>query len=475
MKNFILFFFPFILFSQNKSNIWSLEDCIQYAFKNNITLKSNELDFEITKINQKDAFAAFLPSVNATSSHSWNIGLNQNITTGLLENQTTQFTSIGASVGIDIFNGLQNQNRHRRAILQSIGATLQIQKIQEDIALNIANAYLQILFNKENLKTLQNQLNNDKIQINRTKTLYEVGQIPRGDLFDIEATIANGEQKVLLAQNNLFLSKMSLAQILQLDNFLDFDISDDVLWNENNNPILLLSAQEIITKSKENRIDLKIAKNNIDIAKKDIDIAKGAYYPRLQGFYSFNTRASNSSRIVDLQLDAQNPFATTGLFVQGTNQQVLQPNFNRIAGNPISIWEQFDQFKGSNFGIQLNIPIFNGFVTRNNVNKAKINYEKIKFQEITQIQNLERNIYTAYNDLKNAYQLFQASKSNLKAREESFNYAKERYNVGLINSFEYNQQQTLLVNAQSDVLRNKYDFIFKTKILEFYYGIQLYK
>jgi outer membrane protein len=474
MTKYILFLIPVFIFSQTNSNVWTLEDCIKYAFKNNITIQNIELDLEVAKLNKKDAFGAFLPSVNANSSHSWNIGLNQNITTGLLENQTTQFTSVGANVGVDIYNGLQNLNRHRRAILQSIGATLQIQKAQEDIALNIANAYLQILFNKENLKVVQNQLENDKFQIKRTKTLYEVGQIPRGDLFDIEATIATGEQRVIAAQNSLFLSKMSLAQLLQLEKFQDFDISNDVLVQENSS-ILLLSAEEIITKSKENRIELKIAKNSLDVAKKDIVIAKGALQPRLQGFYGFNTRASYSPRIIGTELNTQNPFSNTGLFVQGTNQQVLQPNFNRIVGNPLSVWEQFDQFKGSNFGIQLTIPIFSGFSVRNNVQRAKVNYDKAKLQEFSQVQNLERNIYTAYNDLQNASKLYESSKINLKARQESFDYAKERYNIGLINSFDYNQQQTLLVNAQSDVLRNKYDFIFKTKILEFYYGIQLYK
>lgn len=474
MTKYIFIFFSFFLFSQNKNNIWSLEDCIKHAFINNITIKNNELDLELAKINKKDAFGAFLPSINANSSHSWNVGLNQNITTGLLENQTTQFTSVGANIGIDIYNGLQNQNRHRRAILQSIGASLQIQKAQEDIALNIANAYLQILFNKENLKVVQNQLDNDKVQIKRTKTLYDVGQIPRGDLFDIEATIANGEQRVIAAQNTLFLSKMSLAQLLQLESFSDFDISNEVLVHENSS-ILLLSADEIIKKSKENRVELKIAKNSLDLSKKDIDIAKGAYQPRLQGFYSFSTRASYSPRIIGAELDSQNPFSPSGLFVQGTNQQVLQPNFNRIVGNPLSVWDQFDQFKGSNFGLQLSIPVFNGQSVRNNVQRAKINYQKSKLQELSQVQNLERSIYTAYNDLQSASKLYEASKVNLKARQESFDYAKERYNIGLINSFEYNQQQTLLVNAQSDVLRNKYDFIFKTKILEFYYGIQLYK
>jgi outer membrane protein len=474
MKKIFFLLFTFSLFSQPKNNVWSLEDCINYALKNNISIQNSQLDSELANINKKDAFGSFLPSVNANSSHSWNIGLNQNITTGLLENQTTQFTSVGLNVSVDIFNGLQNQNKHRKAMLQVLGNSLQIKKMQEDIALNIANAFLQILFNKENIKIAETQLKNNQIQIQRTKVLFEVGQIPKGDLYDIEATIASDEQRLIVAKNNLFLSKMSLAQLLQLNSYLDFDISETIFIPETSS-VSLLSAQDILDKAKETRIDLKISANNLVIAKKDIDIAKGAFYPRLQGFYSFSTRASYSPRVIGAEIDVQNPFVETGAFVQGTNQLVLQPNFNRIVGNPLSVLEQFDQFKGSNFGIQLSVPILNGFSIKNNVQRAKVNYKRTKNQDILANQDLERNIFTAYNDLQNASKLFESSKINLKAREEAFNYAKERYNIGLINSFDFNQQQTLLINAQSDVLKNKYDFIFKTKILEFYYGIQLYK
>lgn len=473
MLKYLFILFSFYLHSQSNSIIWSLEDCINYALKNNISIQNSYLDVDLALLNKKDAFGAFLPSINANSSHSWNVGLNQNITTGLLENQTTQFTSLGLNMGVELFNGLQNQNRHRKAILQSIGSSLQIKKLQEDVALNIANAYLQILFNKENVKLAESQLSNNKNQIKRTKVLYEVGQIPKGDLFDIEATIANDEQKLIVAQNNLLISKMSLAQILQLESFENFDIQETNIIPESSQ-VFLLSVKDIINKSKENRIDLKISQNNLSIAKKDIDLAKGSLYPRLQAFYSFSTRAGYSDRIIGRKLDVNNPFIPTGLFVQGTNQAVLQPNTTLELGNPLSVLDQFDQFKGSNFGIQLSVPIFNGLSVRNNIARAKINLEKVINQDKLVIQDLERSIYIAYNDLKNATKLYESSKINLKAREEAFNYARERYNVGLINSFDFNQQQALLLNAQSDVLRNKYDFIFKTKILEFYYGIQLY-
>jgi outer membrane protein len=143
--------------TQAQTKKWTLEECVRYAIANNISVKQTELDAKNTVLDKKEARGNFLPTLNTNASHSWNIGLNQDITTGLLRNQTTQFTSAGASLGIDIYKGLQNQNTLRKANLSSIAAQYQVMKMKEDIALNVANAFLQVLFNKENLKVQQNQ------------------------------------------------------------------------------------------------------------------------------------------------------------------------------------------------------------------------------------------------------------------------------------------------------------------------------
>ena len=167
----------------------NLEECVDYAIKNNISIKQSELDTQTTAIAKKDAIGNFLPNVNASSSHSWNIGLNQNITTGLLENQTIQFTSASLNSSIDIYNGLQNQNRLRRAKLAQTASLYQLSKMQDDISLNIANSYLNILFNKENLKVQQNQLANDEKQLIRSQEMVDAGMVPRGDLLDMKSSV----------------------------------------------------------------------------------------------------------------------------------------------------------------------------------------------------------------------------------------------------------------------------------------------
>jgi outer membrane protein len=450
---------------------WSLKECIEYAVTNNISIKSSELDLKNAVINKKDAFGAFLPNVNANASHSWNIGLNQNITTGLLQNQTTQFTAAGFNVGIDIYNGLRNQLQLRRSNLALITSQYQLTKMQEDIALNVANAYLQILFNKENLKVQQQQKTFNLSQLERTTQLVNAGVVPKGDLLDIKASAASDSQRVILAQNALLISKLSLAQLLRLDDFKSFDIDENQI-PALNQEILFQSSESIIQKAKETRIELKIADSNLELAEKDVAIAMAAYQPTLSGFYSFNTRAAYSDRFVGLVPDVNNPTSPIG-FVDGTNQLVLQPNFTPVLGSPLPLLDQFSNNKGQNFGIQLSVPIFNGFAVRNNVERSKVVLERAKLNKSQQELDVERNVFTAYADANAAKESYEAAEITLEARKLSFDYAKDRYEVGIMNVFDFNQAQTLLVNAKSEVLRTKYDYLFRTKIVEFYFGLPL--
>jgi outer membrane protein len=436
--------------SQAQSKKWTLEECVNYAIKNNISIKQSELDAKSAAIDKSSAIGGFLPSFNINGSHSGNIGLNQNITTGLLENQTTQFTAAGINSNVDVYNGMQNQNRLRRANLALLASSYQLSKMQDDVSLNIANSFLQILFNKENLKVQKEQLSNNEKQLQRSQELVNAGVVPRGDLLDIKATVASNYQSIVIAQNALLISKLSLAQLLQLENFQDFDIVD-ANYPVTESPTLLQTPATIYAKAKEERVELKIAKTNLEIAERDVKIAKGAYQPSIQGFYSFSTRAAYSDRLV---------FDAAG-----------NPSFQP----PFSVLKQFDLNKGHSFGFQMNIPVLNGFATKNNVARSKIALDRSKIAFSQQELDLERNIYTAFTDAKGAMKAYESAIITLEARQEAFNYAKEKFAVGMLNAFDLNQSQSLFVNAQSEVVRTKYDYIFRVKVIEFYFGIPIIK
>ncbi|MFZ4671669.1 MAG: TolC family protein [Flavobacterium sp.] len=428
---------------------WTIQECVEYALKNNISIKQSELDVKANAIDKKLALGNFLPSLNADASHSWNIGLNQNITTGLLENQTTQFTSARLSSNIAIYNGLQNQNRLRRAKMSQLASQYQLTKMQDDISLYVTNGYLEILFNKENLKVQQSQLANDEKQLIRSQELVDAGVVPRGDLLDMKATVAADKQKVVVAENSFLISRLSLAQLLALEDFQNFDIAD-VDMEAKPSSVAAQTPEAIVQKANEVRVEIKIAQANLDLTQRDIKIARGGLQPSLTGFYSFSTRASYSDRIVG-----------------------IDTNGNPILTSPLPLFDQFSNNKGHNFGLQLSIPIFNGFTAQGNVDRSKINYEKSKNAFDQAKLDLESNVYKAITDAKGALKTYETSITTLEARQEAFNYAKEKYAVGMLNAFDFNQSQTLYINSQSEVIRAKYDYIFKMKVVELYFGIPI--
>lgn len=449
MKQFItLILLLLATFAEAQEKKWTLKECVDYAIENNISIQQTVLDNQLIDIDKKDALGNFLPSINANASHSWNIGLNINPITNVAATQTFQNTSVGLNVGVDIFKGLQNQNRLRRSNLSKIAGQYQLTKMKDDISLNVANAFLQILFNKENLKVQQEQLLNNKKQKQRTQTLVDAGSVPRGDLMDMTATVATSQQAVVNAENALLISKLSLAQLLQLEDFKSFDVAEaDYTLTESET--MLQSADAIYNKAKEERVELKIARANLEVAQKDIDIAKGALLPSLQGFYSFSSRATNSDRI-----------SSDG-------------NGNFIVRGPDAIFNQFSDNKGNAFGLQLSIPILNGFSVRNNIERSKVAFKRSQIAVSQQELDLKRNVYTAFTDANGALNAYEAAVTTLEARTESYKYAQERFDVGLLNAFDLNQSQTLFANAESEVIRTKYDYIFRVKVVEFYFGIPI--
>jgi outer membrane protein len=234
----------------------------------------------------------------------------------------------------------------------------------------------------------------------------------------------------------LLISKIALCQTLLIENYDTFDISDETIDLPLSN-ISNETQEAILAKAKESVKDVKIALSNVDVAKKDVAISRSSYLPTLTGFVGYNTRWSEST--------------------------------------PFNFADQLSLFDGTAVGLQLNVPILNGFATRGRVQRAKINQERAEIQLKQAELDLERNVYQAYNDVKNAIKSYEAAQKSLEARRQAFNFSKERYEVGLLNAFDFSQATLALENAQSEVLRTKYDYIFRTKILEFYFGIPLLK
>lgn len=423
---------------------WTLQECVEYAVENNLTVEQFELDLENAKIDKSDAVGNMLPSLNGTMSASSNTGFSINPTNNLPTNSTANNVNISATSSITLFDGLRNINQLHRAKMNAIANQYRLDNLKDDIRLNVANAYLQVVSNKEQLKTFRAQYAVTEQDLKRTKELVESGVVPRGDLLEIEATAANQEQQIVNGESNVLISRINLAQLLQITDYENFDIAEEE-FDIPPSDILDNSPKVIFDKAMTFRNDIKFSESNVELAEQDVKIAKGAYLPTLSAFFQYGTRYSDVTQI---------------------------PDGNGVPYTP-SLTDQLWIFDGISYGAQLNIPIFNGWSTRNNVTRSQISLEKAKLQLEQDKLDLENTIQQAYVDVNTFEKAYAAAEKTLEARTLAYEYAKERYDVGLMNAFDFSQAQARVENAQADVIRTKYDYIFRLKILEFYFGIPI--
>ena len=446
----------------------TLQECVELALEKNITIKQSELDIANAELDKSNAFWNFLPNINAQTSHSWNIGLNQNITTGLLENLTTQFSSLGVNMGVDVYNGLQNVKRLHRANLAIIAQQYNLADITDDTALLVANSYLQVMFNREQLGVQESQFAVSLKELERTKILIEAGVLTTRDIFELDATIASQQQSVVQAQNNLRLTKINLAQLLLITDYENFDIAVeafDVPFPQ----ILDETPKAIFEKALSDRNDIKLSLTNLEISKTDVEIAKTSLQPSLSAFYSYSTRISYSDRLTGTGVFNQFPIGT----VAATGQEVVTQVEQRGVIGPSSFVDQLQTNDGHNFGIQLSIPILNGFSAKNNVKRSKVNLMRFENQFEQQKLGLESTVNQAYNDAKGAFNFYKAAQKTVIARNDAYQDATKRFDAGVMNSFEFTQIKQRYEASVSDELRAKFDYVFKLKVLEFYFGLKL--
>ncbi|WP_276389556.1 TolC family protein [Eudoraea chungangensis] len=428
-----------VMFSQKK--LWTLEECVNYALENNISIEQFRLDLEDATIDKSDAIGDFLPNLNGTLNGQSNTGLSFDPTNNQPVN-TTQITSSGSvTSSVNLFNGLRNIHRLNRAKLNAIANQYRLDDLVNDIRLNVAIAYLNILSNKEAYNVAKALYAVTEQDLIRTKELVESGVVAKGDLLDLEATAATREQQIINAENQVLISRIGLAQLLQITDYENFDIANEV-YEVPSTEIMSNSPKVIFDEALSYRWDIKFNETNVEIAKKDLQIAKGAAYPSLDAFINYNTRYSDQF-------------------------------FDPITGDVIPFKDQLWINDGIAFGAQISIPVFNGFSTRNGIKRSKINVKRAELQLEQNKLDLETNINQAYVDVLNTSKAYEAALKTREARSLALDYSKERFDVGIMNSFDYSQAQARVDNAEAEVIRTKFDYIFRIKVLEFYFGLPI--
>ncbi|MFC2136779.1 TolC family protein [Bacteroidota bacterium] len=471
LKKFFLSFLMIIFFIQifSQEASWSLERCVQYALENNIQIKQQELNAEYNNNKLTQSKYGLLPDLNLGASHGYSFGRALDETTyEFTDNETVRSNNVGIRSSVTLFSGFQNINTIKQNEFDLQASLKDVEQIKNNVSLTIASAFLNILFNEELVTISYEQLELTKQQVERTEKLLEAGSVARGRLLEIQAQAASEELRLINAQNQLDISYLTLIQLLELDSVADFQIDFPSNLSIDQQNTELLSIDAVYNQSLTALPQIKSAEFRLKSAEKGLDIAKGMRYPSL----SFNgTYGSVYSSIRSRQ---------TGLGLSDPIDIGNTQSGEIVFGStPIPILEDYPFMDQMNDNISttltfnLSIPVFNKYMVKNNVDNAKIGILNSQLELENQKNILYKDIQQAYANAIAAFKKYQATEKALTAMEESFRYTQEKYEVGLVNTVDYNAAKNQLAQTESDLLQAKYEYIFKTKILDFYRGIPI--
>jgi outer membrane protein len=454
MKKFLFLILSFLLtgtvksFSQQKE--WSLQDCIIHALENNLQVKQQGIQTQYQKNALELAKLRLLPAINGSASHNYSFGRALDQTTyEYTDNEQILSDNFYISSNLTLFNGLQNFNGIKRSRYDLLASQEDLNSTRDNIALTVALYYLQILLNEEIVSATESQVQTTLGQIEKTQKLVEAGSVARGNLLQIEAQAAQEELQLINIRNLLETSILNLTQLLELPspegfNIIVPEIPLDTATSVTGNIGDIYEAAIGI------RPEVKSSEYRLYASEYDLRIAKGGRSPRLSLSNSFSTGYSDIRKKL-LSIDP-----LTG------------PVYGKY-----SFADQINDNINYGIGFSLSIPILNGWQVNTNVSNARLGVENNRYALEGTKKQLYKNIQQAYADANAALKRYAASLKAVVYTEESLRYTEQKFNVGMVTPVDYNAAKTQLLNAQSDMVQAKYEFIFKTKVLDFYRGIPL--
>ncbi len=417
---------------------WSLEQCIEYALDNNIMIKQQELNTQVNENMLMQSRLSRLPTVNANTQQSLSYGRTLDFLTNTYIDRNTYSFSYNASSQLTLFNGFQITNSIRQDNLNLMASLADLEKLKNDISLNIASAYLQILFSMELLNIAESQLDITSQQVDRTRRLVEAGSLPQGNLLEIQAQEAADNLRVVNASNQLTLSYLSLTQMLELQETEDFAIVTPDFED-----ITVLTPRYEVESVYESALQIQpqIESSEYQVAASEtgLDIAKGRRSPRL--FISGSYGSGYQELISDFE---------------GYEAPAFR---NQIRNN-----------QSTNFTMGLAIPIFNAGQVNTAIANARIGVLNAEYNMQRTKNQLFQEIQQAYADVVAAHENFRATEVALESIEESFRHTEQRFEVGMVTTVEFNQSLNQLTTTRSELLRAKYEYIFMSSVLDFYLG-----
>jgi len=441
MKKIFIAIFVIIGLNASAQETWDIKKCIDHAYENNIQLKQKKLDVNYAKNMTLQNKLNLIPSLNAGASHSFKFGRSVSYADNSVVTSNYQTGGVSLESRVTLFNGFKKINTLKKGELDLQSKEQVLEKNKSDIAINVANIYLQVLFNIEMLKISKEQLAISKEQLRKTNLLVKAGKLAEVELLKQKSLVSQDELSLVESQNNLDISYINLFQVMDVkeENAFNVEIPSNLVVDANHS---LQTSSSLYNKALELRPE--IAKADIEIKKseKDVSITRAQLIPTL------SASASVSSGYAD---------------------NILNPSTKEKIG----IMTQLDDNISKSVGLSLNIPIFNGFQANTSLRNSKLQLENAKLEKENTKNLLRKEIQQMYASAKASMKKYYSAKVASEYSKESFDYSQKKYNAGLIDLVSYKEMKKEYVNSMSKLMQSKYDYVFKTKILDYYVGLPI--
>lgn len=464
MKTFSICLFLLLTTLSHSQSKWDLQDCITYALNHNISLKQSALNNEINKNNSTQSKVAVLPSVNAGLNHVYNFGQTIDRYTNTFADSRVLSQNLYLNASVVLWSGLSQYNNIKANEYAYLSGVERLKQLENDISLNVANAYIGVIFSEEVMKISQSQYSVTLEQLERTTKLVNAGSLAKSVEYDIKAQLANEQVNVISAENNYQISMLTLVQIMNLDSVTNFSIARPELSIQEGQ-LLENNVQYIYENSLKTQPSIKSNEYSILSAERSLKASKGRLSPTLSFNASYATGTSELAQdVIGVRYLG---YQTAGITSKGDS--VYVPVSESITQKK-SLQDQFVQNANKSVGLTLNVPLFNGWQNMTAVKNAKINALNARFTQDLNEQTLYKNIVQAHTNAKAALNKYNASKLSVEAATESFKYAQQKFNAGVITAFDFSTAKNRLYAAEGNLLQSKYDYVFKLKVLDYYQG-----
>ena len=473
----ILIFFLFTVPSVSAQKKWTLQECVQYAMDSNISIKQSGLQSDLSAITYKQSKLSQIPNASFSNSDGYRFGKSQNPSTGILINQNYFTVGLNFQTSAEIFNWFSKRNTILANQWSLEASKANTEKLKDDIVLSVANAYLQILLSREQEKIADVQVKQSRTQLDIVNKQVAAGALPELNAVELESQLANDTSNLITASGNVTQAKYELMNLMNVDADQPFDIDEPPIEKIPLEPIGELQPHDVYASALQNLPQQRMNDFNIKAAEKNAAAAKGLLYPSISAFGSLGTNYGFSRTPYFTQIP--NGFGPSGFvvtdaagnilnnydvqqpkFVEGEKKFLVSPNFGKQA---------HDNF-GQTIGINLSVPIFNGWQAKANYKRSKIDIKNMEYQRALDNKTLKQNIYQAYNAAVVAREKFTSSSKAVESAQKTYDFTLKRYEVGMLGTLELITNQNSLFTAKLQDVLNRFDYVFKMKVLEFYKG-----